>query len=78
MQKRIQHWIQRAQQMSEEHQKELEVEKERRRTDLHQQRLEPFIKTPLTKTPFPEIRPLKKPEKLQKISKIFCEIFEKN
>ena len=37
MQKRIQHWIQRAQQMSEEHQKELDEEKERRRHDLHQQ-----------------------------------------
>ena len=37
MQKRIQHWIQRAQQMSEEHQTELEMERERRKNDLHQQ-----------------------------------------
>ena len=37
MQKRIQHWVQRNQQMSEEHQKELENERERRRRDLQEQ-----------------------------------------
>ena len=37
MQKRIQHWILRTQQMSEEHQKELEAERERRRRDLQEQ-----------------------------------------
>lgn len=37
MQKRIQHWVLRNQQMSEEHQKELEAERERRRKDLAEQ-----------------------------------------
>ena len=37
MQTRIQHWVQRTQQMAGEHQKELEAEKERRRRDLHEQ-----------------------------------------
>lgn len=37
MQKRIQHWIHRTQQMAEEHQKELEAERERRRKDLFEQ-----------------------------------------
>ena len=37
MQKRIQHWVQRTQQMADEHQKELEAERERRRRDLHEQ-----------------------------------------
>ena len=37
MQKRLAHWSRRVQQMSEEHQKELESEREKRKRDLKEQ-----------------------------------------
>ena len=37
MQKRLAHWSRRVQQMSEEHQKELDEEKEKRKRDLKEQ-----------------------------------------